>query len=166
MREWINLLEAAQWHDTVVVNKLPVDLYKNPTRNDWLRLFKEFSDGLRGHILVSGDLVVWDAWHATHGDMERLIEPILPGYRYFYPDHIMFNDLNWNLNDINQVNSLGEHCRYDSGVRKTYTSTVTNPSIIRFYGPTPSIIGIDDEASPSKFPVTKEWVDKNCGEPN
>lgn len=155
MRKWIDIINE-KWFNTVVVYDGQVDLFKNPSRAEWAKLFKQFPRGLRGHILTDGSLIVWDAYHATHGDVGDHLGSIYNGYRYFYTDYIAFNDLNMERNEN------GTTPYYDVYVTRTYTSTVANKSITDFYGAEPRIIGIDTEQTPSRFPITAEWIKQNC----
>ena len=100
--------------------------------------------------------------HATHGDMYDHLGQVQPGYRYFYSDHILFNDLNMEQNEDEEENEAGETPRYGWYVSRTFNTTVGNASVKAFYGDHPNIIGVDDEVHPNRFPVTAEWVAANC----
>lgn len=155
MRNFINILNEA-WANTVKAWERDVDVYENPSRAEWVKLFKQYPGGLRGHILATGELIVWDAMYATHSDLTKHYKSVMSGYRYFYPDHILFNDLQMELNEDADVP------RYDWYVTKTYVTTINNDSVRAFYGDSPKIIGADYDLSPSQFPITAEWIEQNC----
>lgn len=160
MRKWIDIINE-KWLDTIRANGRQVDLFQNPTRSEWSKLFRDCPDGLRGHITNDGNLVVWDAMYATHADVD--LGNKTPGYRYFYPDHIMFNDLHMDANEEDQPNAAGTIPKYDWFVTATYESTVANKSVTNFYGNNPKIIGTNGfSLHPETFEIDYDWIQTNC----
>lgn len=154
------------WLATTKVGEHQVDLFTNPSRSEWAKLFRDYPQGLRGHVLRDdGSVVVWDAMHAVHTDIDRYLTSqghrITCGYRYFFPDRIEFNDIHMETNDEDLVNDAGEVTHYGWYLRETFDTTITNRSIISFYGNPPKIIGIDATLL-APVSINAEWIKINC----
>ena len=169
MRNWIDLFEHPtplyeSWFAmATVLDGKHIDLFSNPSRAEWTKLFRDHPQGLRGHVLRgSGAVIVWDAMTAVHSDVEEYLQAhghqITCGYRYFYPDRIEFNDLQMEINDEDLVNEAGKVTHYGFYVRETFDTTVANRSITAFYGNPPKILGIDY----LPILITAEWIKANC----
>lgn len=145
MRKWIDLFE--EWHETIEVSGQHVDVHKNPSPAELSKLMRAHERDhpgsqypLRAAILRDDTLLVWDSWHATHGEVlsNRNISYV-GGYIYLARDHVFFNDLDMDREDG------------DSGylylplVRRYYEATKRNPSLRAFYGGNVPIIGSDQD---------------------
>lgn len=159
MKKWISLIEGLTWFSQYSVGDHQVDVYRNLSKNDFLRLLKqlETQHGMNEWpvraFITPTDLYVWDAYLATHSDMRDFDIPSSGGYLYLNRDSILFNDLDWEYNDDGE--------KYRKLVKKYYHATIINPYINKIYSNI-SIIGADDsgELGPKgRFAITPEFIE-------
>lgn len=154
------------WYQTLRIQDADIDVFINPSKSEMFTLLmKSAGKCLRALLTRDGSLLVWDAYYATHTDIERATNrrDLLGGYLYLYPDHIDFNDMNYHAND----GGYSEQYAYRPVVWAYYNATLSNPSIQRFYGTNPKIIGFDDEDAAglglprSGFEITRDFMEKH-----
>jgi hypothetical protein len=119
-----------------------LDVHRNPSRAEFSKLLNTSrSKVLRGSILRNGDLLVWDAWYAFHGDVDHHPEYLdhgnLNAYLYFRPNQpVMMNDIQYHREDDGEYGPL---------LQSKVDAVRANPSLIRIYGKNFPIIGVDND---------------------
>jgi hypothetical protein len=129
-----------------------VDIFKNPDRLEFGKLFHAHKQ-LRGILDMEGNLRVWDAYKATHGDIDVFYDSI-GAYLYLWPDHLEFNDMNYYQSGIEGGPM------YSRVVRRMYDKATTNRSLQRMYGKDFAPIGVDNETR-QRFEITPEWIEQH-----
>lgn len=120
---------------------------------------------MRAMLTTDGSIYVWDAYYATHSDIENDMHshPFAGGYLYLHPDYVFFNDMHYFANDEGEYD---EQYAYRPVVRGFYQHTVNNRSLRSFYGPNPKIIAIDSQPvlpeipTEQEFEVTPEFIER------
>lgn len=146
--EWLTTIKPSY------AKGLEVDLYKNPSRAEFGKLIKEFRE-LRGILDQNGDLVVWNAYLATHGDIEIHFDSV-GAYLYLTKDRLELNDMQYYYSD----NEAGNGPRYNNRVRTMYIYAKNNMALNRIYGRDFFPVGIDRETR-QEFEISPEWIDQN-----
>lgn len=147
------LVEA--WDRTVkppYANGLEVDIFKNPDRAEYAKLIREHKQ-LRGILDDQGNLLVWDAYLATHGDIDVFYDSV-GAYLYLTPDRLWFNDMNF------YHSGMKDGPMYSKTVRIMYERAKKNRSLNRIYGRDFVPLGIDNETR-QKFDITPEWIEQH-----
>lgn len=147
------LVEA--WDRTIkppYANGLEVDIFKNPDRAEYAKLIREHKQ-LRGILDDQGNLLVWDAYLATHGDIDVFYDSV-GAYLYLTPDRLWFNDMNF------YHSGLKDGPLYSKTVRIMYERAKKNRSLNRIYGRDFVPLGIDNETR-QRFDITPEWIEKH-----
>lgn len=154
MRNHINLVE--QWFNTVDVYGTQVDIFKNPTRSEYAKLMAQIakttggtqsgSTGgpklfVRANVSPDGSLYIWDAYHATHGDIidDGHVGETVGGYIYLGADFVYFNDLHYETREARTGPVYG------AWVRRYYEACRSNASLKSLFGPNFRIVGVDYE---------------------
>lgn len=158
------------WHNTFRLHGGDdVDVYKNPSKAELTKLFQQarVSNGLalRALLTTDGSIYVWDAFIATHNDLEYQMYdyPLAGGYIYLHRDYVFFNDMHYFANDEGQYD---ESYAYRPVVRGFYNHTVNNRSLQQFYGNPPKIIAVDyqpchpDVPKDQNFEITPEFIER------
>jgi hypothetical protein len=133
-----------------------VDVHRNPSRNEFQQLLPEHGRGLRGLLLADSDLVVWDAWAATHGDLEEHYKSA-GAYLLLKPDGLKFNDIQHYYNE----GDCDRDFRYRSILPWLVRAAHANASLRRIYGDGFAIVGFNNETG-EDIDLTPEWLADNC----
>lgn len=157
-----------EWYRTLRLTKdYDLDVFINPAKGELTTLLmKSAGKCLRALLARDGSIIVWDAYCATHTDVEDALRrgDMIGGYLYLHPDHIDFNDMNYHANNQDEY---PEQYAYRPIVWRYYLATLAHPTIQRFYGPNPKIIGFDDEDAAglglphTGFEITREFMEKH-----
>jgi hypothetical protein len=158
MRDLIDLVES--WRATHRVSDyrmepIDIDVFDNPSKGEFSALLKQH-ESLRGLLLNNGDLLVWDAYATTHGEIEHHHPETSGAYPIFKRDRVVLNDINYYLNEGDCAGDF----RYRPILRRIVEKLRKQPAIRAFYGPDPLIVG-DDHENGSSVEITDEWLAAN-----
>jgi hypothetical protein len=181
LREWMKIVSRPDakpvceaWdasYPSTWVRSGDFDVFKNPSKAEFQKLFAEHKDGLRALIQTTGDLFVWDAFAATHNDMQAHYGNTVGGYLILEPNRVLMNDLNYYHNDESETDE--PETPYRTGLRAAWESIVSNPWLRRYYGDFDPI-GLDNgsESDWEIFGVvdgaekilTPDWIRQNTAD--
>ncbi len=165
MRNWIDILESSlteSWHKTISVEGSNFDIFKDPSRGDLAKMFREYGArtqqglSMRALLTTDGSIYVWDAYEATHSDVENELNnyPLAGGYLYLHPEYVFFNDMHYFANDEGEYD---DQYAYRPVVRGFYDCTVGNRSLKAFYGPSMKIVAVDSQPMLPEIPTEKNF---------
>lgn len=118
-----------------------LDVHRNPSKTEFTKLLNQSkAKMLRGDIF-NGDLLVWDAYEATHGDLNDHYPGSICAYLYFAPGKpVLMNDIQTRREEEGALE--GE---YGPDLQRLVQQVRSNPSLIHIYGKNFPIVGQDNE---------------------
>lgn len=157
-------LISEKWHATFDLDGTQLEVFKDPSARDLAKMFREYGahggagKGLcmRALLTTDGSIYVWDAYFATHSDVENFMSsyPFAGGYLYLHPEYVFFNDMHYFANDEGEYD---EQYAYRPVVRGFYEKTINNRSLNAYYRGQPKIVGVDSQPMTSEIPTDKEF---------
>lgn len=138
--------------------EIEVDIFKNPSKREFAQLFKESSGKqLRGLVLAdTNDLVVWDAYLTTHGDVSKHYKAHSI-YLVLTPQVVELNDINY---DMNEGDDYKEH-PYDWTLAAHVEIVHRCRALVHAYGADFVPVGYDNDSG-EKYQLTPQWLKQNC----
>lgn len=155
MRRFINIVEGMRineaWTSTVRAAGQDVDVFRNPSKMEVLKLIREFDNApLRADIeWQTKDLLAWNSDLATHSDLMNHFG-MTELYLYLHPRLVQMNDIQYHRDDDGQ---------YGDRLVMRMTLVLESPHIQRIYGTNPTVKLLDNETG-GMFDLTRDLIEK------
>ncbi len=134
-----------------------VDVYRNPSKAELLKLIQATEYKVLRGLIEGTDLLVWDAYLTTHGDIQKHYPQARSIYLLLNVKCVEWNDINYENNEEDDW----EEYRYGEHLADGIALAHQCPSLVRIYGPDFVMIGIDNDTG-ENIPMTTEWIAANC----